>query len=767
MAVGAPFAILRPAMGRARPIVWRALGLSAPRGPFGWALRASLRLSLLLWGVELLWPLLSAQAPATLGVLGVGASLGLSLLAALVAGSVLGLWAWALLGSTPEGNPLSGLFGEDPQRPVVSLVAALLLLPFFALGAFVLSEAVIAAMAQPHFAATTVVGVHLGLVLVAAVLWLPVRALAARLVAGLSRVPPLGWVLARLPRTLSVLAGIALLLTALVLIRFWAIFQFLPWAVILPLGAAAVLTLALTWLARRARPLVVVEGGVFMLALVAGVLALSLLDGRSADGRRATRRTLGAQAGHKLALAVLDFDRDGHMHVLGGRDCAPFDAAISPVAVDIPDNGVDEDCDGADLDPSRLAASVRRDWPLPGGYPKNLPVVLITVDAFAANRMAVLGGQRDNTPQIDALARQGTLFTACFSQGPSTRLSFPSIMTSRWDTQIGRRLEGRHPFPIEAREQMLAEILAQAGYQTAAIVSDRYFTRKRWSSITDGFQRVVESPAKVGKKGHNSKQVTDTALAALARHSADEPLFLWAHYYDAHSPHRQPEQGPRYGTSREDIYDAELGLVDAEVGRLVRGIRKRFGTQVLIALTADHGIAFDAPRHRKFNYGYDLYSVVLHVPLIFVGPEIARGTQDAAVSTMDVAPTITNLLGIRRKLPFEGASLVPELLEGRASRPQRLVHQFYITERLRKQEDPLEIMSLRTERYHLIHDRRVDAYELYDWREDYLEREDLSGSAGAARTFDALRQQLALYTYRLHGRSQGHGQGPGEVPAKK
>ena len=39
-------------------------------------------------------------------------------------------------------------------------------------------------------------------------------------------------------------------------------------------------------------------------------------------------------------------------------------------------------------------------------------------------------------------------------------------------------------------------------------------------------------------------------------------------------------------------------------------------------VTGDHGIAFDAPRHAKFNYGYDLSSAVLHVPLIVHGPRI-------------------------------------------------------------------------------------------------------------------------------------------------
>ncbi|HTU61233.1 MAG TPA: putative metal-binding motif-containing protein, partial [Polyangiales bacterium] len=43
-----------------------------------------------------------------------------------------------------------------------------------------------------------------------------------------------------------------------------------------------------------------------------------------------------------------DFDRDGSSSWYGGRDCAPFDARRSPNVREVPGNGIDEDCDGAD-----------------------------------------------------------------------------------------------------------------------------------------------------------------------------------------------------------------------------------------------------------------------------------------------------------------------------------------------------------------------------------------------------------------------------------
>jgi hypothetical protein len=63
----------------------------------------------------------------------------------------------------------------------------------------------------------------------------------------------------------------------------------------------------------------------------------------------AESHTLIYQAVRTDSRALFDLDHDGFpAEGVGGRDCDDFDPAVSPVAADAPDDGVDANCDGVD-----------------------------------------------------------------------------------------------------------------------------------------------------------------------------------------------------------------------------------------------------------------------------------------------------------------------------------------------------------------------------------------------------------------------------------
>jgi arylsulfatase A-like enzyme len=641
-------------------------------------------------------------------------------------------------------------FFEGPSRDHEDRIAVLLAVPavlaVYMIANFFVSYRVILGMARPEFAALALAGAQLLLLMAAGVALSPARGFGSLLSRGLTRVGFL--------RRAWQVAGVIVLFGAIAVGVFvWKYREplgYLPWRPILQAVIAVVASLAITWISSWVRVPTAVAWGWRLAAVgctIAGAVATFSLTATTGYARRtAEHASLAGGIAYGALRALLDRDRDGYITILGDGDCAPGDPARNPGATDVPGNKIDEDCDGFDLDPSALAPRGQRQFDVPDTIPKRPPIVLLTIDAFAANRMKQLGGTRGVTPNLDRLAARSVFFTECFSQGPSTRLSFPSMFTSRWDSQIKQQLVGKHPFPIEPSEVMLADVLYNAGYETIAVLGDGYFSERRWRGITRGFSRVVSSAIEGARPPHNGQRVTDAVLAEL-RAPHKRPVFLWAHYYDAHSPHVQPEDVPVFGKERSDVYDAELMLVDREVGRVIDAIDELYKGEALIVVTADHGIAFDAPRHEKFNYGYDLSSAVLHVPLLFHAAFLPKREVQSVVSTMDIFPTLTNLLRIPTLAPIEGTSLVPELLRGERSRPAELMHQMYLEERLWKHEEPLERVSLRTDRYNLLQDRKTGFYELYDYRKDPHETRDLSLDPAYEATLRDLKRQLSLLVY--------------------
>jgi arylsulfatase A-like enzyme len=462
--------------------------------------------------------------------------------------------------------------------------------------------------------------------------------------------------------------------------------------------------------------------------------------------------------GITLVTWITDVDRDGHRPVLGGNDCAPFDPSIHPGAVDIPGDGIDQDCDGRDLTVDDLVQGWGRwDHSVPASVPHRPPIVLITVEALAARRMHALGYHRETTPHLDALIDRGVLFENGFSHGPSTRLSFPSLFTGLWSSDIRRRLEGKPPYPIEPNNHMMAEILRDAGYRTAAVVPVPYFTPEKWEGIDQGFEALHRVTPQV-KHAHVARKVNDLAVRAMDAAGGDAPFFLWVHHYDTHPPHRQPEGVASFGDEVADKFDAELLHVDAHLGELVERAYERLGPDTLVIITGDHGISHRKPRHVRRHYGYDLHTTTLHVPILFLAPYLKPRRITTPATHLEVLPTLANLLRLDALYRFRGESLLPELLGRPATRPSFVFHQFLLPDDAWRGEDPLRMVAVRTPDHHMVLNRRNGRRHLWHWPVDHDELDDLMASDDPTveETAAMLEQLLSAFVFEATGAAKRH-----------
>ncbi len=637
----------------------------------------------------------------------------------------------------------------DARRQFLARVLALpVVVVAWAALTYRVAESIVFGFARPDTMAAAMTLANMALAGALFVAWLSAEKAALRIVDGAGRVRGLRWWVQRawpVPVLLSTALAIGLGVAAAIQ---WKLLVVLPWLEVVPLiGLPAGLAFA-AYLPRA--PQLVRRGALaFTILLFACgfAVALRLRPESSKVQSIAFDRALSGRAGYEAWTFAMDFDRDGQLSMLGGGDCAPFDPHRYTGAPDLPNDGIDQDCDGSDQSPQAL----RFRPPLAikqGTLPDKPTVIFVTIDALAATELTAIGGKASIMPRLDELAGRSMLFTHCFSQGPSTRMSFPSMFTSRWDSQLQFEYSSRLPYSWSDKERSLQDAFDDAGYETDAVIPNTYFEPSRWAGVTRGFQRVDSAPLRAATGKHDAREETDSALRALSE-PRDKPLYLWLHYFDAHPPYGAPPgvQPP----SRDDrtFYTEELGYIDQQLGRLFDAINHR-SEPVYLILTSDHATSFHpVPESRHFHYGYDIYTSTLHVPLFFHGPGIRPGRNDHVVATMDVAATMANLFNLNTKGRFEGTSLATELLNGSTDSTRLVFQEFYLPENVfRGHGDPLEFVSVRTDKWDLILNRKHGTYELYDWTADYWEQNDLYEELARTPDVAHLRSLLGGFVMR-------------------
>jgi len=281
-------------------------------------------------------------------------------------------------------------------------------------------------------------------------------------------------------------------------------------------------------------------------------------------------------------------------------------------------------------------------------------VLLITMDTTRADYLGCFGRTTAQTPNIDRLAREGTVFTRCTASAPLTLPSHASILTGVYPYVHGARENGTGR--LAGSNETLAETLKAAGFATQATIAS--FVLNRQFGIAQGFDvyHEVARPASGSALSAERRgdEVCDDALAML--HSlAGQRFFLWVHFYDPHFPYVSERVKDE---SSPLAYADEIAFMDTQIGRLLSALRElRLEQDTLVVAVTDHGEGLND--HEEWEHGYFLYETTLHTPLIFRCPGVipAGKTVSAQVRTIDIAPTVLDLLRLPAWEQAQGISL--------------------------------------------------------------------------------------------------------------
>jgi len=365
---------------------------------------------------------------------------------------------------------------------------------------------------------------------------------------------------------------------------------------------------------------------------------------------------------------------------------------------------------GCQKTPPPPGAQASRDIDLAGAN-----VLLITLDTTRADRIGAYGYAQAETPRLDVLASEGVLFETAVTPTAFTLPSHSSIMTGLYPPFHGVRLNGG--VALADVHVTLAERLAASGYRCGAVVG-AFVLDQRWG-LSQGFDvfeddidRAPDQPLDLAAVQRPADQVVDAALDWLESDDSERPFFAWLHFYDPHQSYDPPEPyASRFaGRGKSGLYDGEIAFTDSQVGRVfdwleVRGI----ADNTVVAVVGDHGESLGD--HGEREHGYYIYDATVKVPLIIrvPGEDTAGVRVQTQVRTIDVAPTILDLVELAPPDPIHGESLVPLMLQPElegakyAYSESMAVHLIYGWSAL---------YSLRTSTHKIIDAPRAELYEL-------------------------------------------------------
>jgi arylsulfatase A-like enzyme len=395
------------------------------------------------------------------------------------------------------------------------------------------------------------------------------------------------------------------------------------------------------------------------------------------------------------------------------------------------------------------------------------------------------------TPNIDQLARQGTLFQNNFCATAICCTSRANIFTGRYGTPLGLHRFDK-PLPEEAWRQSYPMLLKAAGYRTGFIgkfgigdplPKDDFDFWRGYS----GQGRYFEDPD--GKGVHLTRRMSGQALEFLEGCTSEHPFclsvsFKAPHVDDAATVNLFPPDPADLGLYAKDVIPEPKTATDAawkrmpgflreseghvrwqtrfgtpamfqdtakNIYRLITGVDRAIGEMIakleerglrentLIVFTSDNGFFMG---ERRFEGKWLVYEESIRTPLIVFDPRLPatlRGRRlDPMTLNLDIAPTLLDFAGLEPPALMRGRSLRP-LLYGEDTdwRKEWFYEHHFEHPKIPRSE------GVRTERWKYI--RYLDTAplyeEIYDLSADPLEQTNLVAEEAHKETLMGLRER--------------------------
>ena len=186
-----------------------------------------------------------------------------------------------------------------------------------------------------------------------------------------------------------------------------------------------------------------------------------------------------------------------------------------------------------------------------------------------------------------------------------------------------------------------------------------------------------------------------------------------------------------------------LLAVDDGLGRIMQVLERRgVLDDTAIFFTSDHGYFYG--EHGLNEERRLAYEETIRIPLLIRYPRLAPAnqTRDQMALSLDLAPTVLDLAGLRPDGSIQGRSLVP-LLKGRAANWRSSFLIEYYTDTVFPRIRNMGYVAVRTERHKYIRYRELSGMdELYDLHADPYEESNLIDRSEARQDLGRMQAEL-------------------------
>jgi len=328
-------------------------------------------------------------------------------------------------------------------------------------------------------------------------------------------------------------------------------------------------------------------------------------------------------------------------------------------------------------------------------------VIVIVMDTTRADHCGWLGYPRPTTPRLDEFAKDCAVFEQAWAPegwtGPCHASLFTGLSVENHGFYTGARQDLRPAVPV------LAEVLARSGYATGCFTNNEFVSPA--FGLTRGFGRV-DALYEDEKRAYPYAPVTHERAAAWAeeQHAAGKQFFLFINDMEPHLAYTPPAadaaafvrgspSAEEMAAARDlkhpettlycvneleftdermrlltDLYDAEIAVLDREIGRLLDRLRTSgILDTAIVVIAGDHGEMLG--EHHFVSHMYTLQGPARRVPLLVRLPgsfDGGRRVRDL-VRLEDVMPTILEACRVAPPDGLDGRSLARDL-PGRVSR---------------------------------------------------------------------------------------------------